>query len=164
MPRVAKAVSVAPNKTVDATDHQIGQDSVVTMAATGEPELVRDAIQVVDGPNWKNKADNLAFAEEPVTVTVHPTSDKYASQIVSTAVQGRTQNFIRGQSVTVKRKFVEVLARAKPVNFRNEEYVNSEGDKAFRWPSTTGLLYPFQIDHDANPNGRAWLRKILAEG
>jgi hypothetical protein len=163
MPRIAKNTPTVVRKPLEATDHQIGQDHVATMPVTGDAQIDRPDIQVVDGPLWKEKAAALAFAEEMVTVTVHPTSDKFASLIVPIWVNGRVQCFKRGESITVKRKYVEGLARCKPTNYRNEEYVNSDGDKAFRWPSTTGLMYPFQVDRDDNPNGPAWLRKILAE-
>lgn len=150
-------------KTIDAMDHQIGQDGVTTMEPVGPAILDKPDIQVVDGPNFKEKAAALLFNEEPVTVTVATDADKFSSRIVTVRVNGRVQNFIRGEAITVKRKYVEALARSKPVNYRNEEYLNTDGDKAFRWPSTTGLLYPFQVNEDRNPNGPAWLRKILAE-
>ncbi len=161
--RVKNVAPVSIRKTVDATDYQIGQDGVATMALTGAPELVQPEIVAVYGPINKDKLDNLAFAEELVTVMVHTTNDKDSPQYVQTWNYGRHQLFIRGEPVTVKRKFVEVLARMKPVNYRNEEFVDSDGNQNVRWPKTTGLANPFSIIEDKNPLGPAWLRKILAE-
>jgi hypothetical protein len=154
MPRVKK---------LDATDLPIGQDGVVTMSSVGAAVLEQPEIQVVDGPKALELASELAFMEEPVAVTVHQHNGQNPEPVVPIWVNGRCQVFPRGQSITVKRKFVEGLARAKPTTYRNEEYVNQEGDKAFRYPTATGLRYPFQIDRDDNPRGADWIRKILAE-
>lgn len=158
--RVAR---VAPKKAVDATELPVGQDGVITMEPTGPAELDKPDIQLVDGPDAMKHVEELAFMEEMVDVTVHDSPDKYESKLVSISVNSRTQNFIRGQSISVKRKYVEGLARAKPVAIRSEEFVNSEGDKQFRYPTSTGLRYGFSIDRDDNPRGRAWLKKILLE-
>lgn len=149
-------------KRLDTTNEQVGQDGVAVLDPV-EAKLIAPKIEPVDGPNAMAMVDELAFMEEPVTVTVHTTKEKFEGPLVTISVNGRDQNFLRGQAITVKRKFVEGLARAKPVSFRNEEFVNGEGDKQFRYPASSGLRYPFQVDHDANPRGGPWLRKILAE-
>ena len=77
------------SKHIDATNLQIGQDGVVTMANTGEALLERRDIQSVDGPQFKSLADELAFMEEPVTVLVHGSSEKNAEQIVEVGVTRR---------------------------------------------------------------------------
>lgn len=161
MPRVAR---VTRSKVLDTSEHQVGQDGVSELKQKGDTVVLeKPEIDVVDGPRALAKAEELAFMEEPVTVTVGLTNDRNETQIVTIGVQGRNQNFIRGEPITVRRKFVEGLVRAKPTGYRNEEYVNSEGDKAFRYPSTTGLRYPFVVNRDDNPRGADWLRKILAE-
>lgn len=150
-------------KAIDAGEHQIGQDGIVNMSTIGEAALARPDIEVVDGPEWKDRAAELAFMEERVDVVVHESSDKQAEPIVEVWVNGRAQRFIRGQVQTVKRKFVERLARAKPAHYRNEEYIDAEGGKAVRWPKGHTLAYPFAVVRDENPKGPAWLRKVLAE-
>lgn len=150
-------------KMVDATDNQIGQDGIVTMSTTGEAILARPDIEIVDGPAWEDRAAELAFMEEPVEVVVHESPDPQAEDPVPTFVNGRAQWFFRGQPVTVKRKYVERLARAKPIHYKNEEYTEADGGKAVRWPKRSTLHYPFAVLRDDNPKGRPWLRKILAE-
>jgi hypothetical protein len=148
---------------VDTTDHEIGQPGTIVLPGTGPAELQRPDIQIVDGPNWKEKADILAFMEEPVTVFVHTTNDKNAKMIVEVWNGGRVQRFLRGEHQTVKRKFVEVLARAKSDAFGNQEFVNPHGDLAYKYPKTTSLKYPFSVVRDDNPKGADWLKKILKE-
>jgi hypothetical protein len=165
MPKVIRNVApVATRKALDTTNEQIGQDQSATMSPVGEAVIERPVVQTVDGPRSKDFLDALAFNEEMVTVTVHPSPNPEDGKLVTIWVDGKVQNFFRGEPMTVKRKYVEGLARAKPVNYRSEEFVNADGDKAFRYPSTTGLRFPFQVDHDANPNGAAWLRQVLAQG
>jgi hypothetical protein len=160
MPRVAR---VAPKKVLDATEQKIGQDSVITMEPTGPAAVDIPVVEAVDGPDAMKQIEELAFMEELVDVTVLDTEDKYASKVVTIGVNGRNQNFVRGQSVTVKRKYLEGLARAKPVSLRNEEFLNNDGDKQFRYPTSTGLRYGFTLDRDDNPRGREWLKKVLKE-
>ena len=165
MPRVAKNNPVVTRKLVDSTDLEAGQAGVATMAPTGKAELEMPTIETVDGPVSKDKLDNLKFADELVTVMVGPTTDKDAPQYVRVWVDGRHQLFIRNQPITVKRKFVEALARRKLTNYRNEEYVDNDGNMNVRWPSSTGLVDNFSLIEDKNPRGGiSWIQKIMAEG
>ena len=162
MPRGVPNV-VKTRKVLDTTDHEIGQAGTVTMSSTGEAVLDKPEIQVVEGPMdaaKKHKADILAFMNEPVLVEVATTTDKYEPQFVQLWNDGRIQVIPRGIPTTVKRKYVEVLARMKTDTFRNEEYRDPDGNNSVRWPKTTGLRYPFAVIQDDNPKGMAWLRSI----
>lgn len=150
-------------KELNTDDVLIGQPGVVDMPATGDAVLIKPEIKPVDGPDWKEKAEMLAFMEEPVTVVVHTSTDKNSTPIVEVWNDGRVQRFLRGEEQVVKRKFVEVLARAKADTFRNVEYQDEAGNQAFRYPKTTSLKYPFAVVKDDNPKGHAWLKKVLAE-
>lgn len=105
----------------------------------------------------------LAFNEELVDVVVHESTEPNASPLVDTYVNGVPQRFIRGQTQRVKRKFVEVLARAKQTGIKTVVDM-SNGEPVNRIHRHTGLRYPFSVQHDPNPNGAAWLRNILAQG
>lgn len=158
MPRGVR--NYEPNPDTGTISHIIASDADIND--------IREDIQVVhqkaDGPEFKAKADMLKFMEEPVTVYVHRTTDRNADVIVEVGVNGRTQRFVRGMDITVKRKFVEALARSKPEEITTSEFVNPmSGDHDVRMDIMSGLKYPFEIRHDANPNGRAWLDKILAD-
>lgn len=164
MPRVKKVAIVAPRSMVDSGDVEVGQAGVATMSVTGKPELDMPVIETADGPINKDQLANLAFAEEPVTVVVGSTTDKFSPQYVQVWVGGRHQLFIRNEPITVKRKFVEALCRRKLTSFRNEEYVDSDGNMNVRWPSSTGLIDNFSLVEDKNPRGGLpWLKKLLAE-
>lgn len=158
---MAKAVR---NKTsFEPMEQQIGQDRPRNMPSTGKARIEPPLIDVVDGPNWKDKADALAFLEENVTIVIMDTSDKNAEFLVPLWVNGRSQYIFRNQPTDIKRKFVEALARAKETTYTQEYYKDANNNNAIRNIPHTALKYPFTILHDANPRGPAWLKKILAE-
>ena len=154
---------MARPRNIEAAEHQIGQDHPRDMPSTG-PAHIEDAfIEPVDGPNWEEKAAELAFLEEPVEVLVHESTDPNAEPIVETWCNGRSQFFMRGQPQVVKRKFVGILARAKRTSYTQQRYKDAEGNDAIRNVPHTALRYPFSVTADRNPRGADWLRKVLAE-
>lgn len=155
-----------PRKTVDATDHQIGQDNPLEFSTAGELEVERAAIQPVDGPGGMDLAQRLAFMEEPVKIIVHESTDQNdPDPNPLLQVNGRNQYIIRGQEQVIKRKFVEVLARAKKTSYtQSQRHDPVTGNVYQSMNPRTALRYPFSVLEDKNPNGSAWLRKILAEG
>lgn len=152
-------------KPIDTREHKIGQDKAPRdLPSTGDARLTPTIIEPVEGPDWETKAETLAFMEETVEVMVAESTDKNDEVIVEVFNGGRAQRFIRGQSQTVKRKFIEVLARAKQTRYRQESYKAHDGSDAIRNIPVTALRYPFQIMHDPNPKGRDWLKRVLSEG
>lgn len=145
---------------------QIGQDQTFQMPATGSiyPEDFRNEFEVVDGNFGFNKAETLAFAEEPVEVVVSTTNEKHAERFPHVAVNGVNQYFERGKRMVVKRKFVEALARAKKTTIETMPAKDQDGADTMNIVQNTGLRYPFSVTRDDNPKGNAWLEKVLAEG
>lgn len=141
---------------VDARDH-VGQQDPIDSYETGDrtPE-------VVDGPLPKGKVEIEAFMNEIVTVVVHDTTDKNASRIVPVSVNGRTQNFIRGIQQRCRRCYVERLARAKETSYQ-QNLDPGQGEAVNTLYPHAALSYPFSVIEDGNPDGSAWLRKVLAE-
>jgi len=152
-----------PRKEIYTGDYTIGQDVPRDMPLDGDARIEPQEIEVVGGPVIDDLAPALAFMEEPVDVLVHDSADRNAEPIVETGVNGRVQFFIRGQTQTVKRKFVECLARAKTTTYSQQKYSDANGNDAIRNVPHTALRYPFSVVNDRNPNGAAWLKKVLAE-
>ena len=105
----------------------------------------------------------MAFNEEVIEITVHTSAEKFAEPIVEVFCNGIPQRFARGKKQAVKRKYVEVLARAKQTNYGNQQIVQDNGEGIFLYPSSTGLRYPFTVNNDPNPRGLDWLKSVLAE-
>ena len=72
------------------------------------------------------------------------------------------QPLIRGVPTTVKRKYVEILARMKETKYTQVTRNPSAPDQ-IDMVARHGLSYPFDLVEDKNPRGRAWLQNVLAE-
>lgn len=125
--------------------------------------IMESRLQDVDSPEFKSKAAMLAFNEEPVTVMIHETSERDAQQMFDVSVNNLTVVFKRGETKTVRRKFVEQLARAKPVHYENQEYQRINGDVGVNYVAHRGLRFPFSVIEDRNPKGAAWIKAVLAQ-
>ena len=134
--------------------------------ATSDIEPVHDIAKIYD------KAAALAFNEEKVTVMLMDSSDGDTNPepFVFLAVNGRgpmpgpaeLSNWVpRNEPIAMARKYVEVLARAKPVHFRTVEALDAQGYKTTKLRSTAALRYPFTVIQDSNPRGAAWLAELL---
>jgi hypothetical protein len=125
--------------------------------------IVESRLQDVDSPEFKAKEAMMAFNEEPVTVMIHETSERDAQQLFDVSVNNLTVVFKRGETKTVRRKFVEQLARAKPVHYENQEYQRINGDVGVNYVAHRGLRFPFSVIEDRNPKGAAWIKAVLAQ-
>lgn len=121
--------------------------------------------------------EQLTFNEEPITIIIQSNSNdsKVKETHVPVQVNGKgAEVFVNGKwteftwlpigpMLTIKRKYLEVLARAKSniVQTRHEEATVERPHN--RMELTTKQNFPFSITHDANPKGVAWLQNIMME-
>lgn len=156
MPRASNAV-------IDTTQEDVAQGSSRKLKARGdareslEPALIEPAERVID----KGWAENMAFANEIVTVNVHESTEKNAEPIVEVFCDGIPQRFVRGQDQDVKRKFVEVLARARTTRYSQRADNGHNFVEGSVFDPHTAIRYPFSMVRDDNPRGRDWLKSIL---
>lgn len=129
----------------------------------GESIIVEPPQRGLDDPNFIDKAEHEKFMHERVRVHISEARDKFDDPSFIVAVNGRQEVFFRNQEKTVKRMFVEGLARARPVHYGNEETRDSQGVMSYRWPAKRALRYPFSVIEDPNPRGREWLSNIMRE-
>jgi hypothetical protein len=108
-------------------------------------------------------AEQMAFLEELVCINIAETSEEGAENPVPLWVNGRGVAILRGQDTVLKRKYVELLLRAKPEGIKTKLKRNGEGDVKNLIEKTRALKYPFAIVRDDNPKGLAWARKIRSE-
>jgi len=117
-------------------------------------------------------ADELAFNEEPVTIRIEPSSDKNAAAHVPLWINGRGgEVLLQGQWVpcgylpvntvlTTKRKYVEVLMRAK-IDTVNTDVIEEQGkDPVNKVKRFTTAAHTFSIIKDKNPLSQAWLTEL----
>jgi len=104
-----------------------------------------------------------AFFNEPVTVLLHATTDDNAPPHIILSVNGRTQPVARGVPTTIRRMFVEVLARCWETRYSQPQRDLSNAEAGNQLIGRSALSYPFDVIEDKNPLGRAWLNKLRAE-
>lgn len=159
-----------PRKEVEVNIQHTHDD--VKIPVTGD--LNRDDLHVQEVEVYANvkdldeKAKALAFMEEPVTIHLHDSSDPNAEKFAFVSVNGegplaggKGKWLARGMSHTIKRKFLDVLIRARTTSFTqpfkdetNEQRVN------FLRPHSA-MRFPFSVERDDNPQGHKWLRELM---
>jgi hypothetical protein len=122
----------------------------------------------------------LAFNEQPVTVVITPSSDRNAPKHVFCAVQGvgaevydpKARRWIRftylpvSTQLTVKRKYLEVLAKSRQENFSTREVsptpmANQDG---YVLEAESVPVAPFVVRHDpAGDAGLQWYQRMLSQ-
>lgn len=143
---------------VDTTNEYLGNANPVTIGEIGRGDV--DEIEVVKSVS---KAEKLAFLEEPVTIVVMSSGDPNELPIERVIVNNVSQFFIRDQPITVKRKYVERLARCKKTDF-HQSLDDSQGEVSFNvLQRRHSLRFPFSVIQDSNPKGAGWLKQILTE-
>ncbi len=155
-------------------DIAVGQRADVNLMNLDEHES--DVIQPVDTPITNDYVAALAFNEQPVTIRIERSSEKFAPMWVDCWVQGKgaevyqdgrwlTLNALPvGEAVTTRRKYVEVLARAKPDSVQTNVIERDNEDPQNMLQRFTSVKHPFSVIRDADPRGADWLTRILQEG
>ncbi len=120
-------------------------------------DIVTDVASVNSG-----YLQDLAFAEEEMTIRLEQSSDKYAASTVFVAVNGQEEWLPVGHPLKIKRKFVEVLARCKSDIFDTIRSETQDGDSINKLSRRTSMKHPFSVIHDPNPKGYEWLVQTLS--
>lgn len=141
----------------------VGKGAAKIIPATGKAEVISESELVITTNLEKSYAEQLAFLEEPVEVMVAEPQDEKESNLVQLFVQGRSQMIIPGQPIVIKRKYLEVLARAKQIRYKPVVKINDlTGAPVNMMIPRLVLRYNFSVIQDKNPKGAEWLRRILA--
>lgn len=150
---------MARGRQIDAGAEYLGAEEVRTVGEIGG----HAGIDVVDKPMPKDAFEMEAFMNEMITIVVNPPNDADEPMLVHVAVNGVNQFIPRGEAIAVKRKYVEVLARAKRTDFAQnlDERLGEQGFNQVR--TMHSLRFPFSMIGDPNPKGGAWLTGVLAE-
>lgn len=117
---------------------------------------------VAESRDFSKLASDEAFMNELVTVMVHSTTDENQPNHVVVNCNGMNQPLIRGVPTTVKRKYVEILARMKETKY-TQITRNASAPEQIDMIARHGLSFPFDLVEDKNPRGRAWLQNVLTE-
>lgn len=139
-----------------------------------------DIIRGDTGVHTKAYQDEMAFMEEPVTIRIEPGSEENSPTAMMLCVNGRGCECLMpsgkwrsypggwipiGEILTIKRKYLEVLARSKIDRIETivpdigaSEADLRAGSKIRRF---TRQAHSFSVIKDANPRGADWLTSII---
>lgn len=160
-----------PGKEVSSADIKVGQRASVNLDLPREAEV----IDPIDIELEREYVAALAFNEDPVTILIAKSNEKFAPNVCDCWVNGRGAEQLQngkwmvcgwlpvGVPVITKRKYAEVLLRAKPEAVQTEviKHQEREDNVAHRFASNK---YPVQILKDESPLAMAWLTKVQMEG
>ena len=126
------------------------------------PGVVTDqTIEPVVNLDFQKTIAEAAFMNEIVEVQLAATTDENQPPHIVMNVNGISQPFFRDIPVKCRRMFLEVLARCKESKYTQTRNA-MEPDRS-EMVQRTAHAYPFQVLHDPNPKGSAWLRAVMAE-
>lgn len=135
------------------------KETVAGIEILDDTPTIDPVSQVLD---LRELASSELFMNEMVTVLVHSTTDENQSPHVILNCNGTNQPIMRGVPTTVRRKYVEILARMKETKY-SQVTRNPAAPDQIDMIARHGLAYPFELMEDANPRGRAWLSNVMAE-
>lgn len=138
-----------------------------------DPSKYEGEIVLVDKPLNKDFLDELAFQEEPVLIILNPSSEKNAPTAFPVWVNGKGAEVFQngkwmeigylpvGRPLTIKRKYVEVIIRAKldsVTTLHDDATVERPHNRINR---ATSAVHSYSILEDTNPKGRAWAQEMI---
>lgn len=123
----------------------------------------------------KQHLDNLKFNEEPIAIRIEPSNEENPPMFIDCWVNGRgceiyhkgtgwtpVGAFPVGMPLVTKRKYVEVLARAKKINVKTIIVDPGAERPQNRVRRVVSQMAVFSVLEDRNPKGRAWLRSLVS--
>lgn len=145
-----------------AVDDLIGNAPEVDIPVTGDARAESEIIEVPNAAMSSSHLDDLAFMEEMVTVILPEPPDDNEARLVTVGVNGKNQYLLPGEPMDIRRKYVEVLARAVKIRYRPVVKRDERtGDTVNRLIPRAVMKHPFTVLRDT-AKGHAWLKKLMA--
>jgi len=152
----------------------INQKPTMKMPPIHEPVTREPDIIVAEHSIEKLNLDALAMAEEAVEILIHRSVEKFSPPVTDyIAINGVPAEMLfkngwvrmgylpRGRSIVTKRKYVEVLARAKhdAINTTVIERDNEDPQNFVERVTTSTMS--FTVLQDKNPKAHDWLEQLV---
>lgn len=149
-------------------DMHVGQQGAGRIVMPGLDEvLVREPAEIepiTDSALTMDSLGDIMFMEELVKIRVEPLTEKNPRKLIDLYVNGVPEWVPVGKPWIMRRKYVEVLARSKPMSVQTRHEQPEESlDPQNEVIRSTSAQFPFSVLQDT-PKGVAWLNKIMAEG
>lgn len=163
----AKNTPVMKSNSISSEELEVAPEKTVQFAEGGIKKEIGSDIDIQSIHGLDEKAKKLAFLEQMVTVELSEGTDIDAEKFIFLSVNGVGPGpngfewVPRGVPVRMKRKYLEVLARARQVKYKNHEQTNREGVQESFQRARSADIYPFTIIEDSR-EGIDWLRQLRA--
>lgn len=159
------ARGVPNNREIHTADMPIHKFNALDLTEPTFSGNLMDNIEAVD-PDLlpKTQEDRLKFYEEPMVIRIEPGRERNPQKLIPLEVNYDTKWVPIGVEVKLRRKYVDVLARMQPYTVRTDVGSAMEQNPHNRVERETYRAYPFSVLYDPNPNGPAWLSKVMQEG
>ncbi len=161
-------------KEMHTADMALGQPDAIEMPEVGLPER-GDAVVAVTEPLHSAYTQALLFAEEPVTILINKSQEKFAPLTVDCWCNGKGAEVMADgkwvefgwlpveRAVTTKRKYVEILARSKHMSINTVVGdINDESPKN-EISRSNSLKAQFSIIGDTSPQAAVWIQSLMRE-
>ena len=158
----------------DSRAHEPAQKPQMVIAPLGTEIERTPEIIVSETPLLKNDLAALAFNEEPMTILIHRSNEKFSPRCTDLiAIQGVKAEMLfrngwvpmgylpRGQAFVTKRKYVEALAGAKMDTIHTSVEDMPGGETRNLVDRIVSATCTFSVIEDKNPLGAEWLARIL---
>lgn len=170
----APAITRSTKKHIDSRVVSTPQKPAIEMPPLGE-EVERDSnIAVSETPLPANALERLAFNEDPITMMIHRSSEKFSPRCTDLiSINGVKAEMLfkngwiqigylpRGIAFTTKRKYVEALALSRHDHVNTVVTETPGQDPHNTVERITTATASFTIIEDKNPRGSDWIRGLL---
>lgn len=164
-----------PRREINTGDMDIGQSATVNIDDRLENNDESQVVVASVSSLKKEHLADLAFMEEPVTISINKGTEKFPAKVVPCWVNGKGAEQLHNGKwmvcgwlpvntpVTTRRKYVEVLARSKVDSYEVKTVKHDDHEDNIAIPNASSR-YPFSVLHDpAGAKGYEWLSRILRE-
>ena len=161
-------------KEVHTSDMPIGQLDNIQLPDEGLPER-GTSVEAITQPLQSEHTKALLFAEEPVTILINKSAEKFAPLTVDCWCNGKgAEVWADGRwvefgwlpvqkPVTTKRKYVEILARSKHMSVNTIVGDMTEESPTNEIGRSNSLKAQFSIIGDKSPMAGVWIQSLMAE-
>lgn len=155
---------------LNTADVKIDQKAPIVDAGDREGEVVQASLTEI---GKKEYMDRLAMGEEPVTIFIEPSAEENAPHSYYCSVNGKGAECLGpdglwypvdwvpvGVQLIMKRKYVEVLVRAKKDKVTTDYGKVGDENPHNRIVRVTSAVANVQIMEDRNPRGPAYFAEL----
>lgn len=148
-------------KSLDSNETDMIGGGIETVAAAQSGKGIEiDTDRVIS----TDALDQEAFMRDELEVFFNEPQNENDAAFVEVNVNGDYRMVVRGNTATLRRYHVAVLANAKQSRVRQRKIVAPDGSMGFQEENVLSLTYPFQVMNDPNPKqGIPWLKKLLQQ-